>query len=291
MMLSMTGYGRGEASNDHVSVVVELKSVNNRFRDVQIRCPREYLELEPRIHNLLKDAVHRGRVDVSVRRVAAVPATRVVACVGLAEEYARQIAAVAQRLGRDPASVDLAFILQQPGVLSLTEGDVDGAAEWPILQAALRAAVDALVVMRAQEGAALHEELAGLLREALGLVGAIEERASGVNERLKQKLEARLHRMTSEAVEPSRIAQEVALLADKCDVTEELVRLRSHCERFAEALDAHEPVGRRLDFLLQEMHREVNTIGSKAVEHPVSDRVVELKSTLEKIREQSANVE
>lgn len=291
MLQSMTGFGRGEASNGDVSVVVELKSVNNRFRDVQVRCPREYLELETKIASVLKDAVQRGRIDVVVRRVSRSSATRVVADVGLVLQYTEVIRALAAQAGWKADAVEFGWILQQPGVLALAEADVDTSGEWDIVARALRAATDALVGMRRQEGEALRSELVSMLNEALGLIADIEQRVDGVNERLRARLEARLQRMNLEAVEPSRLAQEVGLLVDKSDVSEELFRLRSHCDRFRAALDEAEPVGRRLEFLLQEMNREVNTIGSKAVEHPVTDRVVELKSALERIREQSANVE
>lgn len=289
MIHSMTGYGRGEASNGDVTVVVEAKSVNNRFRDLQLRCPREYAELETKVAALLRDAVQRGRVDVSIRRTSTSPSAKVVAHVGLAKEYARVIGELAAAVGQAP--VDFAYVLQQPGVLTVVEADVDAATEWALIDAAVRAATSALVEMRRQEGEALRGEIAGLLDEARGLIAEIEALAVGVPDRIRARLEARLQRLTVEGTDPARIAQEVALIADKGDVTEELFRLRSHCERFAASLDDPEPVGRRLDFLLQEMNREVNTIGSKAAEHPVSDRVVELKSTLERMREQSANVE
>lgn len=289
---SMTGYGRGEASNGDVTVVVELKSVNNRFRDLQIRVPREYVALEPRINNLLKEPFQRGRIDGFVRRTARAPLTRVVADPGLANEYSRVINELATEMvgfvGRD---VPFTFILTQPGVLTITEAEVDVMAEWGVVETAISAAVTDLVAMRRQEGIALCEELKGFLAEIRTQLGDIEAVSEGVNERLRSRLEARIKRMVADRYDPYRIAQEVALLADKADVSEEIARMRSHCDQFGEALDAQEPVGRRLDFLLQEMNREVNTIGSKAAEHPISQRVVDLKTTLERMREQSANVE
>jgi uncharacterized protein (TIGR00255 family) len=287
----MTGYGRGESSNNDVTVVVELKSVNNRFRDLQVRSPREYVELESKISQVLKDAIHRGRVDVAVRRTAKAPAVRVVAHVGLAQEYARVIRELADQMGQAPEPRALDYILQQPGVLTVADIDLDAAAEWSVVELALRAGLAALLEMRGREGQALCDEIAGLLGETRAAIADIERLVDGVHERLRQRLEGRIQRMGVEGLDPHRLVQEVALLADKSDVTEELVRLRSHLERFAEALASEEPIGRRLDFLLQEMNREVNTIGSKAIEHPVSDRVVELKSTLERLREQAANVE
>ncbi len=289
---SMTGYGRGEASNGDVTIVVELKSVNNRFRDLQLRVPREYVALEPRIVNLLKDPFQRGRIDAYVRRTARAPLTRVVGDKGLANEYSRVINELAEDMvGYVGKEVPLEFVLQQPGVLTTTEAEVDVMSEVGVIETAVLAAVSDLTAMRRQEGIAMHGELSGLLRDVRARLDEIEAVAAGVSDRIRQRLEARVKRMIGDRFDPWRMAQEVALLADKADVSEEIARMRSHCDQFGEALDAPEPVGRRLDFLLQEMNREVNTIGSKAAEHPISQRVVDLKTTLERMREQSANVE
>ncbi len=292
MLHSMTGYGRGEASNGDVTIVVELKSVNNRFRDLQLRCPREYVALEPRISNLLKDPFQRGRIDAFVRRTARAPRTRVVADAALAQEYAQVINEVAQSMiGFVVRDVPFTFILQQAGVLSTVEAEVDVMSEWEIVETAVKAAVEDLMSMRRAEGQALLEELSGYLAEIRTSLAEIEAVAVGINDRVRQRLEARIKRMVGDRHDPYRIAQEVALLADKADVSEEIARMRSHCTQFEDALASDEPVGRRLDFLLQEMNREVNTIGSKAAEHPISQRVVDLKTLLERMREQSANVE
>lgn len=292
MLHSMTGYGRGEASNAEVTVVVELKSVNNRFRDLQLRCPREYMALEPRIANLLKDPFHRGRIDAYVRRTTTGTRARVVADAALARDYARVVEELAVQVGGTLAkNVPFTFILSQPGVLGLTEAEVDVMGEWDIVETAVQSAIDDLVSMRRAEGEALERDLSGQLAELRRLVAEVEAAAAGIDERLRQRLEARLQRLLGERADPWRLAQEIALLADKADVSEELARLGSHCDQFEEALAADEPVGRRLDFLLQEMNREVNTIGSKAAEHPVHRRVVDMKAVLERMREQSANVE
>ena len=292
MLHSMTGYGRGEASNSLVTVVVELKSVNNRFRDLQLRCPREYMPLEPRINNLLKDPFTRGRIDAYVRRQPLHASAHVATDLALAHEYIRACNELAQdSLGFVVKEIPFSFVLTQPGVLTVTETQVDVLAEAGVVEAAVNAAVDDLRTMRRAEGEAIGRDLAIQVAELRQQVSDVDEASEGVNERLRAKLEARIRRMIGDRFEPQRIAQEVALLVDKGDVTEEVVRLRSHCEQFEEALVSGEPVGRRLDFLLQEMNREVNTIGSKAAEHPISQRVVDMKTTLERMREQSANVE
>jgi uncharacterized protein (TIGR00255 family) len=288
----MTGYGRGEASNQDVTVVVELKSVNNRFRDLQLRCPREYMPLEPRVTNLLKEPFQRGRIDAYVRRSARQPHTRVHADGTLANEYAQVINEVASEMvgfvGRD---VPFTFILEQQGVLTVIETELDVMSEWSVVETAVKAAIEDLLHMRRQEGQTIYDDLSSHLDDIRQYVGEIEAVAVGINERLRQRLEGRIRRMIGDRFDPHRIAQEVALLADKADVSEEISRMRSHCDQFSDALALEEPVGRRLDFLLQEMNREVNTIGSKAAEHPISQKVVDLKTTLERMREQSANVE
>jgi uncharacterized protein (TIGR00255 family) len=292
MLRSMTGYGRGEATSGDVTVVVELRSVNNRFRDVQLRCPREYLALEPRINNILKDPFTRGRIDAFIRRQALGSGTSVVADTRLANEYAAVINELVEGMvGFMGREVPVTFILGQPGVLAIVEHEVDVMGEWEVVETALKAAVDDLLEMREKEGKALYRDLLGYLAEVRQVVAEVEAASAGINERLMKRLEARMRRLVGERLEDSRLIQEAAVQADKADVAEELTRLRSHCDQFGEALEGEDAVGRRLDFLLQEMNREVNTIGSKAAEHPVSHKVVQLKSVLERMREQSANVE
>jgi len=289
---SMTGYGRGEASNADVTVVVELKSVNNRFRDLQLRAPREYMVLEPRMNGMLKEPFQRGRIDAFVRRTSRSSSAQVQANVSLAQEYARVLSDCAKSLGDGvDTAVPFSFIMQQPGVLSVVETEVNVIGEWGVVETALSVAIADLAEMRGKEGEALQADLTKHLDVLRRGVGEVEAVTVGINERLRQRLEARIRRMVGERFDAGRIEQEVALLVDKADVGEEIARLRSHCDQFGNALLSAEPVGRRLDFLVQEMNREVNTIGSKASEHEISSRVVELKSTLERMREQSANVE
>lgn len=289
----MTGYGRGEASSGGVTVLVELRSVNNRFRDLQVRCPREYMALEPRVTQALKDPFRRGRVDCFVRRSVTDGAQVVQVDPVLARQYVQaldELKALVPSLAKEQAS--LSFVLTQPGVLTVTEAEVDVMREWDIVETALAAAIEDMLQMREAEGAALAEDLRRHLTELRGLTAEVELACDGIHDRLYARLDGRIKRLLGDRVDAGRLAQEAAVLADKADVSEEIARLRSHCDQFREALDGgEEPVGRRLEFLLQELHREVNTIGSKAAEHPVSQRVVDMKSVLERMREQSANVE
>jgi uncharacterized protein (TIGR00255 family) len=294
MLRSMTGYGRGEASIHDVTVLVELRSVNNRFRDLQVRCPREYMPLEPRITQILKEPFHRGRIDAFLRRSVTHGAQVVQVDPNLADQYLLAAGTLQRRfpaLAGQQVSID--YLLAQPGVLVVTEAEVDVRREWQVVETALNAAIEDLLGMREREGQALADDLERHLTELRGLAAQVEEAAQGINERLAVRLEARLSRLLGDRLDAGRLAQEAALLADKADVSEEIARLRSHFDQFADALasTAAEPVGRRLEFLIQELHREINTIGSKAAEHPVSQRVVDMKSVLERMREQAANVE
>jgi uncharacterized protein (TIGR00255 family) len=290
-MHSMTGYGRGEASNGSVSVVVELKSVNNRFLDVQVRLPRAYSVVEPRFAGALKAHLSRGRVDVFVRRQSTESGQTVVPDPALAERYLRAAAESAKRLARTDETIPTSWVLSQPGVLHAMEQEADAVGEWDVIRTALDLAVEGLKSMRLAEGTALKADMRSHLDKIMALQAEVVEVQDGIGSRLEQKLHDRLSRLVQDRVDPGRLAQEVAVLADKADVSEELARILSHCDQFSEALESSEPVGRKLEFLLQELNREVNTIGSKAAEHPVSARVVEMKSVLERMREQAANVE
>jgi len=288
-MNSMTGYGRGEAEVNGVSVVAEIRSVNSRYRDVHFRAPREYAAIEPRVKSLLKARFARGRLDVTLNRKSDASGGRVSLDRGLAAQYRDALTELAELTGGEPTDL-LTAVAQSPGVLSVSEAQVDAGAEWPAVEAALEAAAGALADMRAAEGAALKADLNVHLKR----LGELRERAgeaADIGELLAAKMSARLERILGERIEPQRLVQEVAVLVDKADVSEELARLDSHLVQFAAALEMDEAVGRRLDFLSQEIHREINTCGSKSAGVALSEVVVDMKSTLERIREQVANAE
>jgi uncharacterized protein (TIGR00255 family) len=290
-MNSMTGYGRGEASNGDVSVVVEMRSVNNRFRDIQVRLPRAYMVLESRIQKIMKPRINRGRVEIFVKRSAVESGQTISADPILAERYHTAMATVAKRLTRDPDRISLETLLKQPGVLTLSESEPDALVEWTLVSTALESACDELLSMRATEGAELFNDLKQHLDQILHLRAEVETHCEGINTRLHARLTARITRLIGDRIEPSRLAAEAAVLADKADVSEELARILSHCNQFSQVMIEDNPIGRKMDFLTQELNREINTIGSKSAEHPISHRVVEMKSVLERIREQAANVE
>jgi uncharacterized protein (TIGR00255 family) len=289
-MNSMTAFGRGEATNGVVTVVVELRSVNHRFRDLNLKLPREYGALEPRTSNLLRERFERGRIDCTVRRVGPEGPNTVSPDLRLAAAYARAAQAVAQHLQID-GKVDLAWLLSQPGVLAITDTELDPTHEWELLEPALVGAADHLADMRAREGRALRKDLQQHVGELVRHLEELRSASSGVVDALRRRFDERLKALLGEHVDPTRLAEEAALLADKADVSEELARLESHLDQFRELLAGQQPAGRKMEFLIQEMHREVNTVGSKAIGENAGRIVVAMKSALEKLREQAANVE
>jgi len=291
MIRSMTGFGSARAAVSGEEIDVEVRSVNHKFCEVKVRLPRELSAAEVELAKVVKDRLARGGVEVAVRRggPAASFAPRV--DVALAESYARAFAEIQARLSL-PGHVTLAEILAADGVVRLEERELNVEAAREALRRALGAALDALVAMRAREGEALAHDLAMRL-------GAIEALASRVGALVPRTVEAHRVRLAERVaelargvpVDPARLAQEVALFADRTDVTEELTRLASHLAQARTLLGLAEPAGRKLDFLVQEMHREANTIGSKSQNAEIAGHVVSLKAEIERIREQVQNVE
>jgi uncharacterized protein (TIGR00255 family) len=290
-MNSMTAFGRGEATNGVVTVVVELRSVNHRFRDLNTRIPREYNALEPRVVTQLRERFERGRIDCTVRRVGPEGPNTVRPDLRLAEATWQAMRDVARHLQADESQITLHHVLSQPGVLTVTEAEHDVSHEWELLEPALVGAAEHLATMRAREGRALKRDLQQHLGELMRHLETMDTLTEGIAASLHKRLDERLQALLQDRVDSNRLTQEAAILADKADVNEELSRLASHCEQFRDLLAAQEPVGRKMEFLIQEMHREVNTVGSKAIGEHASRTVVLMKSSLEKLREQAANVE
>jgi uncharacterized protein (TIGR00255 family) len=291
-MHSMTGFGRGDATNGSTSVTVELRSVNHRFKDINVKVPREYTALEPRIIALVRDRIGRGRVDCTVRRLSPEGQLEVVADQALAQSCFKAMQEMARSLGRTETAVDLGMVFSQPGVLNVQERDLDIGHEWEILEPALECAMDHLTEMRATEGAAIRRDLQLLLGQFIRLRNEMASTATQTEDKIRKKLEERLLRMLgAEHLDPARVVQEAAILADKADISEELARLGSHCDQMRDIFIGTEAAGRKVEFLLQEMSREVNTIGSKAAGQQSSQLVIEMKAVIERMREQVANVE
>lgn len=288
----MTGFGSGRASAGAEEVTVELRAVNGKFGEVKPRFPRELLSLEGEAIRQVKERVSRGTVELTVRRGgtgAAQLEPRVDEA--LAALYAARFRALQQRLGL-AGEVSIADVAGAEGVVTVTERAPDVEAAGRALTLAIDQAVRELVAMREREGAALHEDLRKRLAVVDELVDRLAAQAPASVEHYRVRLSERIRDLLGDTtVDAQRVAHEVALFADRSDVTEELTRLRSHLVQFRRLIDADEPAGRRLDFLVQEMNREVNTAGSKSQWSDSAALVVELKSELERIREQVQNVE
>lgn len=290
MIRSMTGFGAGHGASGGEEIDVEVRSVNHKFCEVKVRAPRELAALELEATKAVKERLARGGVEVSLRRPGPAGGLAPRVDVALAESYARAFGEIGARLGLP--GVTLADVIGAEGVVRLEERAVDLAAAREALQGALAAALGALVAMRAREGEALGRDLVGRLDrvEALGervavlVPAALESHTARLVERV-QELARGI------AVDPARLAQEIAILADRTDVTEEITRLRSHLAQVRGLLASGEPAGRKLDFIVQEMHREVNTIGSKSQSAEIAAAVVEMKTEIERMREQVQNVE
>jgi uncharacterized protein (TIGR00255 family) len=291
MIRSMTGFGAGRGAAAGEELDVEIRSVNHKFCEVKVRVPRELGALEIEAAKLVKDRLARGGIDVAVRRPGGTGALAPRVDVALAESYARAFAEIQARLGL-PGSVTLAEVLAADGVVRLEERSVDLDAAREALRRALGAALDALVEMRAREGQALARDLAGRLDGISSVVDQVQVLAPQVLEHQRARLAERVQELTRGVpLDAGRLEQEVALLADRTDVTEEITRLRSHVAQVRGLLGQPEPAGRKLDFLVQEMHREVNTIGSKSQSAELAAAVVTLKAEIERMREQVQNVE
>jgi uncharacterized protein (TIGR00255 family) len=290
-MRSMTGYGHGAVERGEVHATVDLRSVNHRFLDLKLRGGQLPAAVEDAIAARVRAAIERGSVAVAVHLRGGAPGGARIDGDAAVRAH-RTLAELAARLA--VPGPDLALVLAQPGVVTAAEALDDGSAAAAL--AALDAALVQLDAMRAAEGAALAAEIARRLDELVALRAQIAGLAAGVPLQVARRLTERVRRLVDDAgaggaVDPGRLAQEIAVLAERADVTEELVRLTSHLDQARALLGATGAVGRRLEFLVQEIGRELNTIGAKAAAAEISTAIVDAKAALEKIREQVQNVE
>jgi len=292
VVLSMTGFGAGQATRAGALARVELRSVNHRYLDVQLRISRDYAGLETRVRERVGAVVSRGRVSVSVEVAPEGGAGTLVLDLDLVREYCTIFSALKEKLGIVSAP-DPVAVSQLPDVLRRDTAAVAEDIATEAVEVALADALEQLATMRRTEGAALHRDLAARVARVEAVGRKLAALASGAPDRVRKRLEERIAMLVPDGVvlDPGRLAMEVAVLAEKSDISEELVRLSAHDAAFLELLERDEAVGKRLDFLLQEMNREVNTIGSKSTDVEVAHLVVELKEEIERLREQVQNVE
>jgi uncharacterized protein (TIGR00255 family) len=296
LIRSMTGYGRSAFNVEGVGFEVEIRTVNHRYLDVRVKLPRLLSDRELDVKARVQGVLSRGKVDLGVAMAGgAAPTQRLRLDLETAHQYveaARTLAESASVTG----SLDVTSLLSLPGVARFEERELPVEDLGEGLLDAVGRALDALDSMRRQEGEALAREFAERLARVRELAGALESRSAAVQEAVRERLRKRAESLRQETglLDEARLHQEIVLAADRLDVIEEIVRLRSHVDQFEQITseaESGQPVGRRLDFLLQEMGREANTIGSKGSDAPVAHDVVELKTELERIREQVQNVE
>jgi len=292
MLKSMTGFGAGRARVGDEEVSVEVRSLNHKFCEVKARLPRELASLEPALTKQVKDRLARGSVELLVKRQASTASGTVPTVdLNLAREYLRTFRELARELGL-PEEVSWAQIANQQGVVRLEEKGVDLESATPAVMTALDQALSALEKMRLVEGEAIRADLDARMKLLEGWSREVAQLAPRAVQEYQQRLTERVAELArGVAVDPQRLAQEVALFAERTDIAEEVTRLASHLEQFRVLMASSEPAGRRMDFLVQEMHREVNTTGSKSQHADISARVVSMKAEVERIREQVQNIE
>lgn len=290
-MRSMTGCGRGHGWDGNWDVTVDIKSVNHRFLDVAVKLASDLIFLHDLVRKEAGASLIRGHLDVIVTVKRSGPGKgEVFIDNGLAASYFENARQIAEKNGCE-VGLNAGSLLSLPGVCTVTESGLDTEAISKLTLQAVQEAIEQVVVMRVEEGKHLQEDIALHLAEAEHLHEAIAAKAPMVVVQYRQKLLSRLEAMHVEGIDPSRIAQEVALIADKCAIDEELSRLSSHFLQMHTYLATEGEIGKKMDFLIQEMNREANTIGSKAMDAEIAQYVVNLKSEIEKMREQVQNVE
>jgi len=283
----MTGYGRGEKG----SFVAEIRSFNHRFLDVSVNLPKSLYPLEIRVKKELQGVFSRGRFEVSVSRLGEEGARAFVIDRELAHQYYRLLEGL-KRDFRLKGEIDLALMASMKDLIRLTEIDGDIELAWKDIEGALQGCIEDLIRMKRVEGEFLKGDLLRRIEAIEGYLNTIEARCPDVVKNHKERLRERIKTIGREIeVDEDRLYLEVALFAERCDVTEEIVRIRSHLSQFKNTLDRGGVIGKRLDFLIQEIGREVNTISSKAGDAEISQEVVEIKGELERMREQIQNIE
>ena len=299
MLKSMTGFGRGEYEDANFSITVEMKAVNHRYNEVSIRLPRFMNPVEDRIRKTILKTISRGRIDVFINAdyTTSDNATLKVDK-NLAAAYHKALLDIAEAIGAEKLNmneaVEVMNIARFDDVINVKEGFFDVESVWPKIDAAVQQALSNLVAMREAEGGNIYGDFiyrADLIAEKLT---QIEERSGMIVYEYQSRLTERINNILAEynvTVEPERLLQEVAIFADRSSITEEIVRLKSHIKQFKAILASDKPVGRKLDFLIQEFNREANTIASKANDYTLAQIVVEIKAEIEKIREQIQNIE
>ncbi len=292
MIKSMTGFGRCEVTEDNRKIIIEMKSVNHRYLDVNMKMPKKLGAFESAIRNLLKEYIQRGKVDVFVTYEDYNEENYSLKYnESLAGEYMRYFDRMAEKFGIEN-DITVSSLSRYPEIFTMEQQEADEEKLWAVLEKALKGACEQFVESRETEGTNLGQDLIQKLDTMLGYVAFIEERSPQIISEYREKLETKVKEILADSqIDDARIATEVTIFADKICVDEEMVRLRSHVQAMKDALLAGGTIGRKLDFIAQEMNREANTILSKANDLSVSDMGINLKTDIEKVREQIQNIE
>ncbi|WP_329382399.1 YicC/YloC family endoribonuclease [Anaerofustis butyriciformans] len=291
-MKSMTGFGRGEYRSENLVIDVEIKTINHRYRDFNIRLPRRYSAFEEKIRNLISEKVNRGRIDVFIK-------TEKFGSEDVSLHYDKELAGeyyqILNQIKNDFPGVNddisIINIARYPDVIKAEEAEIDLEEQWKYFESAIKEAVDTLVESRSAEGEALKKDFVKRINIIDEQKETISKLAHEIPENYAKELNDHIEKYKIGVIDSDRIATEIALYAERVNITEELVRLSNHLKSFLSIIEKKEPIGRKLDFLLQEINREANTIASKSNSFEISTAVVEIKSELEKIREQVQNIE
>lgn len=292
MVRSMTGYGKGFAENENARVTIEMKSVNHRYLDLNIKLPKKLNFLESLIRNKISESIFRGKVDVYITLNEHSDACYKVSINDIiAKEYYDSISAMAEKLGIDN-DLKASNVVRLPDVIELEETDSDEDELKALVLSALSDCINQFVEARIAEGARLEADLVAKMDEMLVLVDKLEKRSPIIIEEYKSRLTTKIHELLEDNhIDESRIAQEVTMYADKVCIDEEMVRLKSHVAETRSVFNLDKEVGRKLDFLAQELNREANTILSKSTDVEIADIGITLKTLIEKVREQIQNIE
>lgn len=293
MIRSMTGFGHGEVSNDkNQKVTVEMKSVNHRYCDISLKLPKKLAMFEANIRNIMKEYASRGKIDIYVSYE---DLSETVVSLHYNQAMAEEYMQVFKKMQEDfniETKITAEALAKYPEVVTIEEVQQDEEVWWELLEAALRQAAEKFVETRTIEGANLKRDLLGKLDQMAADVTFIEERSPQIIAEYRSKLEEKVKEFLEDStIEENRIAAEVTLYADKIAVDEEIVRLQSHISSMTDVLESDESIGRKLDFMAQEMNREANTILSKSSDVDLADHAIELKTNVEKVREQIQNIE
>lgn len=293
MIKSMTGFGRGEFGNESYNFKVEIKAVNHRYNDIIVKMPRHIGYLEESVKKIIKTEINRGKIDVYINvEYINESAIEVKVDIPLAKSYKSALEGLSKELDLEE-NVRLFNILGLSEIIKTERKELDEDTAWTCLKEALSIALKDIMKMKTAEGEELKNDMISKLYRIETIVLEIEERSPMVVLEYKDRLKERISELLDKDIniDEDRITSEVVIFADKSNINEEIVRLKSHVKQFLSILEENESIGRKLDFLIQEMNREINTIGSKANDMLISQNVVEIKSELEKIREQVQNVE